>query len=355
MMRSSWRGIIAEYADLLSVPDPEVAITLQEGGTPLLPLPAIVRDLPVPVRLFAKFEGANPTGSFKDRGMTLAVTRAVGKGARALICASTGNTSASAAAYGARAGLRVFVVIPDGKIARGKLAQAIVHKATVIQVEGLFDHALTIVRDIAETHPVALVNSVNPDRLEGQKTVAFEIVDQLGEAPDFHFLPVGNAGNITASWSGYAAYRERGLCAHLPKMMGVQADGAAPIVLGHVVDKPETLASAIRIGNPASWQGALTAAAASGGAIFSVSDPEILEATHLLAGKEGIFCEPASAASLAGFLKKARAGAFREGETVVCTLTGHGLKDPDIVFRSSPPEIRIPARKEEVLAILGLT
>lgn len=287
--------------------------------------------------------------------MTLAVSRAVKKGARALICASTGNTSASAAAYGARAGLRVFVVIPDGKISRGKLAQAIVHHATVIQVEGLFDHALQIVREVAESHPVALVNSINPDRLEGQRSVAFEIIDQLGEAPDFHFLPVGNAGNITASWAGYMAYKDAGRLTTLPKMMGVQAEGAAPIVLGHIVEKPETLASAIRIGNPASWQGAISAARESAGTILAVSDSEILEAYHLLAAKEGVFCEPASAASLAGVLKRARSGGFIGGERVVCTLTGHGLKDPDTVFRTSPPEIRVPARKEEVLSILGFT
>ncbi len=354
-MKTSWRGIMAEYAPFFGSPDPDSIVTLQEGGTPLIPLDRIAREIPVPVSLHAKFEGANPTGSFKDRGMTLAVSRAAARGARALICASTGNTSASAAAYGVRAGLRVFVVIPDGKISRGKLAQAIVHHATVIQVEGLFDQALSIVREVASTHPIALVNSVNPDRLEGQRSVAFEIVDQLGSAPDYHFLPVGNAGNITASWAGYKAYRDAGRLTALPRMMGVQAEGAAPIVLGHVVEKPETLASAIRIGNPASWQGALAASRDSGGTIFSVSDEEILEAYHLLASREGVFCEPASAASLAGFLKKARSGAFSGGERVVLTLTGHGLKDPDAVFRTQTSEIRVPARKEEVLAVLGLS
>ncbi len=354
-MKTSWRGIMAEYAPFFGSPDPASIVTLQEGGTPLIPLDRIAREIPVPVSLHAKFEGANPTGSFKDRGMTLAVSRAAARGARALICASTGNTSASAAAYGVRAGLRVFVVIPDGKISRGKLAQAIVHHATVIQVEGLFDQALSIVREVASTHPIALVNSVNPDRLEGQRSVAFEIVDQMGSAPDYHFLPVGNAGNITASWAGYKAYRDAGRLTALPRMMGVQAEGAAPIVLGHVVEKPETLASAIRIGNPASWQGALAASRDSGGTIFSVSDEEILEAYHLLASREGVFCEPASAASLAGFLKKARSGAFSGGERIVLTLTGHGLKDPDAVFRTQTSEIRVPARKEEVLAVLGLT
>ena len=354
-MKTSWRGIMAEYAPFFGSPDPDSIVTLQEGGTPLIPLDRIAREIPVPVSLHAKFEGANPTGSFKDRGMTLAVSRAAARGARALICASTGNTSASAAAYGVRAGLRVFVVIPEGKISRGKLAQAIVHHATVIQVEGLFDQALSIVREVASTHPIALVNSVNPDRLEGQRSVAFEIVDQLGAAPDYHFLPVGNAGNITASWAGYKAYKEAGRLSALPRMMGVQAEGSAPIVLGHVVEKPETLASAIRIGNPASWQGALAASRDSGGTIFSVSDEEILEAYHLLASREGVFCEPASAASLAGFLKKARSGAFSGGERIVLTLTGHGLKDPDAVFRTQTSEIRVPARKEEVLAVLGLS
>jgi threonine synthase len=354
-MKTSWRGIMAEYAPFFGSPDPDSIVTLQEGGTPLIPLDRIAREIPVPVSLHAKFEGANPTGSFKDRGMTLAVSRAAARGARALICASTGNTSASAAAYGVRAGLRVFVVIPEGKISRGKLAQAIVHHATVIQVEGLFDQALSIVREVASTHPIALVNSVNPDRLEGQRSVAFEIVDQLGSAPDYHFLPVGNAGNITASWAGYKAYKEAGRLSALPRMMGVQAEGSAPIVLGHVVEKPETLASAIRIGNPASWQGALAASRDSGGTIFSVSDEEILEAYHLLASREGVFCEPASAASLAGFLKKARSGAFSGGERIVLTLTGHGLKDPDAVFRTQTSEIRVPARKEEVLAVLGLS
>ncbi|MGC8528970.1 MAG: threonine synthase [Leptospirillia bacterium] len=354
-MKTSWRGIMAEYASFFGSPDPDSIVTLQEGGTPLIPLDRIAREIPVPVSLHAKFEGANPTGSFKDRGMTLAVSRAAARGARALICASTGNTSASAAAYGVRAGLRVFVVIPEGKISRGKLAQAIVHHATVIQVEGLFDQALSIVREVASTHPIALVNSVNPDRLEGQRSVAFEIVDQLGSAPDYHFLPVGNAGNITASWAGYKAYKDAGRLSALPRMMGVQAEGAAPIVLGHVVEKPETLASAIRIGNPASWQGALAASRDSGGTIFSVSDEEILEAYHLLASREGVFCEPASAASLAGLLKKARSGAFSGGERIVLTLTGHGLKDPDAVFRTQTSEIRVPARKEEVLAVLGLS
>ncbi len=355
-MKTTWRGIMAEYAPFFGSPDPDSIVTLQEGGTPLIPLDRIAREFPVPVSLHAKFEGANPTGSFKDRGMTLAVSRAAARGARALICASTGNTSASAAAYGVRAGLRVFVVIPEGKISRGKLAQAIVHRATVIQVEGLFDQALSIVREVASTHPIALVNSVNPDRLEGQRSVAFEIVDQMGSAPDYHFLPVGNAGNITASWAGYRAYRDAGrLSSALPRLMGVQAEGAAPIVLGHVVEKPETVASAIRIGNPASWQGALDAARDSGGTIFSVSDEEILEAYNLLASREGVFCEPASAASLAGCLKKARAGAFSGGESIVLTLTGHGLKDPDAVFRTQTSEIRVPARKEEVLAVLGFS
>jgi threonine synthase len=264
-MRHDWPGIIQFYRDLLPILPQTDPVTLGEGGTPLVPLERIPVKLGSGIRLFAKIEGQNPTGSFKDRGMTLAVTKARERGAKALICASTGNTSASAAAYGARAGLKVYVVIPEGKIAKGKLAQAVIHDAVVIQIQGLFDEALQVVRDISETHPVALVNSVNPDRLEGQKTVAFEICDILGHEPNYHFLPVGNAGNITASWMGYREYKMAGKLRDLPRMVGVQADGAAPIVRGYVIEKPETIASAIRIGNPASWQGALKAASESKG------------------------------------------------------------------------------------------
>lgn len=352
-MRHDWPGIIEFYRDLLPILPQTDPVTLGEGGTPLVPLERIPIKLGSRIRLFAKIEGQNPTGSFKDRGMTLAVTKARERGAKALICASTGNTSASAAAYGARAGLKVYVVIPEGKIAKGKLAQAVIHDAVVIQIQGLFDEALQVVRDISETHPVALVNSVNPDRLEGQKTVAFEICDILGHEPNYHFLPVGNAGNITASWMGYREYKMAGKLRDLPRMVGVQAEGAAPIVRGYVIDKPETIASAIRIGNPASWQGALKAASESKGDIIALTDEKILEAYWMLAREEGVFCEPASAASLAGVIEFARTGRFQGGETVVCTLTGHGLKDPETALSTPHSEIRVPPGKEAVLRVLG--
>lgn len=352
-MRHDWPGIIEYYRDLLPILPQTDPVTLGEGGTPLVPLERIPVKLGSTIRLFAKIEGQNPTGSFKDRGMTLAVTKARERGAKALICASTGNTSASAAAYGARAGLKVYVVIPEGKIAKGKLAQAVIHDAVVIQIQGLFDEALQVVRDISETHPVALVNSVNPDRLEGQKTVAFEICDILGHEPNYHFLPVGNAGNITASWMGYREYKMSGKLRDLPRMVGVQAEGAAPIVRGHVIEKPETIASAIRIGNPASWQGALKAASESKGDIIALTDEKILEAYWMLAREEGVFCEPASAASLAGVIEFARTGRFQGSEIVVCTLTGHGLKDPETALSTPHSEIRVPPGKEAVLRVLG--
>ncbi len=352
-MRKEWPGIIEYYRDFLPVLPHTRPVTLLEGGTPLLPLERIPEKLGIKVSLFAKIEGQNPTGSFKDRGMTLAVTKAQERGAKALICASTGNTSASAAAYGARAGLKVYVVIPEGKIAKGKLAQAVMHDSVVIQIQGLFDEALQVVREISETHPVALVNSVNPDRLEGQKTVSFEICDFLGHEPTYHFLPVGNAGNITASWMGYREYKMAGRMRELPRMIGVQAEGAAPIVRGHIVEKPETVASAIRIGNPASWQGALKAASESRGEIIALSDEKILEAYRMLAREEGVFCEPASAASLAGVIEYARSGRFLSGESVVCTLTGHGLKDPETALSTPHSEIRVPPGKEAVLKVLG--
>lgn len=352
-MRHDWPGIIEFYRDLLPILPQTDPVTLGEGGTPLVPLERIPIKLGSRIRLFAKIEGQNPTGSFKDRGMTLAVTKARERGAKALICASTGNTSASAAAYGARAGLKVYVVIPEGKIAKGKLAQAVIHDAVVIQIQGLFDEALQVVRDISETHPVALVNSVNPDRLEGQKTVAFEICDILGHEPNYHFLPVGNAGNITASWMGYREYKMAGKLRDLPRMVGVQAEGAAPIVRGYVIEKPETIASAIRIGNPASWQGALKAASESKGDIIALTDEKILEAYWMLAREEGVFCEPASAASLAGVIEFARTGRFQGGEIVVCTLTGHGLKDPETALSTPHSEIRVPPGKEAVLRVLG--
>ena len=312
----------------------------------------LVKKEGFPAELYFKFDGANPTGSFKDRGMAVAIPKALEEGSRAVICASTGNTSASAAAYAARAGMKAIVLIPEGKIARGKLAQALVHGANVLQIKGNFDEALAIVKSIVKEYPVTLVNSINPFRLEGQKTAAFEIVDKLGDAPDYHALPVGNAGNITAYWKGYREYKVAGKSSGTPHMLGFQAAGAAPIVLGKPVPRPETIATAIRIGNPASWQGALNALTESGGRIEAVTDEEILAAYKLVASSEGIFCEPASAASIAGVLKLAKEGFFKGGEKVVCTLTGHGLKDPDTVFKVSGETIKVEARLESVKKII---
>ena len=353
MSLPNWPGVIENYREFLSVSETTKIVTLKEGGTPLLPLIRIPDIIKAPISLYVKLEGQNPTGSFKDRGMTLAVTKALEKGAKALICASTGNTSASAAAYGVRAGLKVYVVIPEGNIAKGKLAQAVMHQSVVIQVQGLFDQALEVVRDVSRTHPIALVNSVNPDRIEGQQTVAFEICDVLGSAPTFHFLPVGNAGNITASWMGFNKYRDIGRISTLPRMVGVQAEGAAPIVLGHIVQNPRTIASAIRIGNPASWSGATKASTESKGEVIAASDEHILEAYRMLAKEEGVFCEPASAASLAGVIAYARKGLFRSGDVVVCTLTGHGLKDPETALSVPYTHISVPPSREAVLEVLG--
>lgn len=334
-------ALITRYRRFLPVSDATPVISLGEGGTPLIPLERLGERFGV--RLFAKFEGMNPTGSFKDRGMTLAVSKAVEHGAQAVICASTGNTSASAAAYAARAGIRAAVVIPDGKIASGKLAQAIAHGARVIAIDGNFDQALTVVRALAETSEIELVNSVNPFRIAGQMTGAFEVCDDLDVAQDVLCIPVGNAGNITAYWAGFQAYHAAGTVAGLPRMMGFQAAGAAPLVLGHPVADPDTVATAIRIGNPASGPQALAAIAESGGAIASVTDEQILDAYRLVSRTEGVFCEPASAASLAGFVMRAEAGEFSPGETVVCILTGHGLKDPDTAVAGAPSSVRIPA------------
>jgi threonine synthase len=349
----AWRGIIEQYRAFLPVTDKTPVITLGEGNTPLVRAARLAEAIAPQLELYLKFEGANPTGSFKDRGMTLAISKAVEEGARAVICASTGNTSASAAAYGGRAGLQVFVLIPEGKIAHGKLAQAMIHRATVLQVEGNFDQALAIVKEISAKYGIILVNSVNPYRLEGQKTGAFEVCEQLAEAPHYHFLPVGNAGNITAYWRGYQEYYQRSLCKRLPRMMGFQAAGAAPIVLGHVVEKPKTIATAIRIGNPASWAQALKAVQESNGKIDLVTDEEIVEAYRMIAALEGIFCEPASAASVAGITKMQKAGLFKEGETAVCTLTGHGLKDVDIAITVSQKPTTIRANMDEVVRVLG--
>jgi len=336
-----WPGVIRYYWDLLPVKKQESIVTLHEGNTPLLRCRNLERGINPAIRLYLKLEGLNPTCSFKDRGMTVAISKAVEEGSRAVICASTGNTSASAAAYAARAGLRAYVVVPQGNISLGKLSQAMIHGAKVIEVEGNFDTALQLVMEVTSRFAVTLVNSLNPFRIEGQKTAAFEICDLLGDAPDYHFLPVGNAGNITAYWKGYKEYVEIGRLSSLPKMMGFQAAGSAPIVLGKVVEHPETIASAIRIGNPASWQGALAARDESKGVIEAVSDDEILTAYKLLADCEGVLSEPASAASVAGVIKKQKEGFFRKGDVVVCTLTGHGLKDPDIAIRHSPKPFRI--------------
>jgi threonine synthase len=347
-----WRGIIEEYRKFLPVTEKTPVISLEEGNTPLIQAPRLARTIAPGIDLYLKFEGGNPTGSFKDRGMTVAISKAVENGARAVICASTGNTSASAAAYGARAGLSVYVLIPAGKIAMGKLSQAMMHRATVIQIEGNFDQALSIVKDLSATHHIELVNSLNPFRIEGQKTAAFEVCDQLGEAPSLHVLPVGNAGNITAYWRGYREYRTANQTARLPRMMGFQAAGAAPIVLGRVVQDPQTIATAIRIGNPASWSAALKAVEESSGAIDMVTDEEILQAYATVAATEGVFCEPASAASVAGVAKLQRAGMLREGETVVCTLTGHGLKDADTAISVSTKPLTVKATREDVARLL---
>ena len=349
-----WHGIIHQYRAFLPVRDATPIVTLNEGNTPLIRADRIRRNLGLECEVYLKYEGLNPTGSFKDRGMTLAMSKAVERGAHAVICASTGNTSASAAAYAARAGLKAFVLIPEGKIALGKLAQAMFHGGRVLQIRGNFDDALKIVREISERHPVVLVNSLNPDRIEGQKTGAFEICDQLGEAPSYQFMPVGNAGNITAYWRGYREFRQTGKSARLPRMIGWQAEGAAPIVLGHVVERPETIASAIRIGNPASWKGALEAVQQSQGAIDVVSDEEILEAYSLLAQSEGVFCEPASAASVAGLIKWAKAHEFTPRDQIVCILTGHGLKDPDTAVKRSPKPASVEADMGTVLRAMEL-
>jgi threonine synthase len=343
-----WRGIIEEYREFLPVTDSTPVVTLYEGATPLLPAPYLSHRLQAEVLL--KIEGANPTGSFKDRGMTLAISKAAEEGAAVVVCASTGNTSASAAAYAARAGLRCAVLIPEGQIALGKLAQALVHGATVLQVRGNFDAALDLVRELGSRGPVTVVNSINPHRIAGQMTGAFEIVDVLGDAPDVHCIPVGNAGNISAYWRGYCQYKEAGRATRLPRMCGFQAAGAAPIVLGHRVESPSTIATAIQIGNPASWYAATAAASESGGSIEAVTDEEILAAYRLLAAEESVFCEAASAASVAGLIKFG----VPEGSRVVCVLTGHGLKDPDLAIDQLTLPAAVDADMGSVLAELGL-
>ena len=348
MARPGWGGLIEEYRPFLPVGASTPVVTLLEGGTPLVQSPALSSRLDADVWL--KFDGLNPTGSFKDRGMTMAISKAVEEGAKAVVCASTGNTSASAAAYAARAGLTCAVLIPDGYIALGKLAQALIHGARVVQIRGNFDQALEIVRSLGERAAITVVNSVNPYRIEGQKTAAFEIVDILGDAPDVHCIPVGNAGNITAYWKGYLQYKAAGRSTRLPRMVGFQAAGAAPLVLGHDVEHPETVATAIRIGRPASKYGALAAAAESGGGIHAVSDEQILAAYRLLASAEGIFCEPASAASVAGLLHVGVPAGCR----VVCVLTGHGLKDPDSAIGQIAPPRTVEPTYAAISAELGL-
>jgi threonine synthase len=349
-----WRGVIEEYRKFLPVTDGTPVVTLGEGNTPLIRATRLAEQIAPGIDLYLKFEGMNPTGSFKDRGMTMAISKAVESGAKAVICASTGNTSASAAAYGARAGLAVYVLIPAGKIAMGKLSQAMMHQATVIQIEGNFDQALTIVKELSAACRIELVNSINPYRIEGQKTGAMEVCDQLGDAPTIHALPVGNAGNITAYWKGYQEYRAANQSTRLPRMVGFQAAGAAPIVLGRIVENPQTVASAIRIGNPASWEAASMAVKESTGAIDSVTDEEILQAYRAVAAAEGVFCEPASAASVAGIMKLNKQGVLREGEIVVCTLTGHGLKDADTAISVSVQPKTVRATREDVARLLRM-
>jgi threonine synthase len=347
-----WPGLIEAYRSRLPVSDSTPVVTLQEGATPLLPAQELSQRTGCEVYL--KVEGANPTGSFKDRGMTMAISRAVEEGSKAVICASTGNTSASAAAYAARAGITCAVLVPQGKIAMGKLAQALVHGAHLLQVQGNFDDCLALASKLAIDYPVSLVNSVNQYRIEGQKTAAFEIVDVLGDAPDIHCLPVGNAGNITAYWQGYREYAADGIATRTPQMWGFQAAGAAPIVSGQVVENPTTIATAIRIGNPASWTKALDARDQSGGRIDAVTDRAILAAYRLLARSEAVFVEPASAASVAGLLQVAAAAELPAGSRVVCTVTGNGLKDPEWAISGAPAPVTIPVDAAAAAAQLGL-
>lgn len=347
-----WRGLIEEYRDRLPVSDATPVISLREGGTPLVRANVISERTGCDVWL--KVEGANPTGSFKDRGMTMAISKAAEEGAQAVICASTGNTSASAAAYAVRANMVCAVLVPQGKIALGKMSQALAHGARLLQIDGNFDNCLQLARELSEHYPVALVNSVNPVRIEGQKTASFEVVDQLGDAPDIHCLPVGNAGNITAYWKGYTEYAKDGVSTHNPRMWGFQAAGAAPIVTGEVVPKPSTVATAIRIGNPASWQFALDARDQSGGVIESVTDREILAMYRILSSQEGVFVEPASAAGVAGLVKRHAEGALDPGQRVVCTVTGHGLKDPDWAIAGAPQPVTVAADPHVAAAALGL-
>ncbi len=335
-----YEGLIKKYAKFLPVSEKTPVITLNEGDTPLVSAKNLAKKIGINANIYLKLEGLNPTGSFKDRGMTMAVSKAAEEGAKAIICASTGNTSASAAAYGAKAGMKTYVIIPDGYIALGKLSQAMMYGAEVIAIKGNFDEALVAVREIGKNYPVTIVNSINPYRIEGQKTGAFEICEALGDAPDYHFIPVGNAGNITAYFKGYEEFYNNKITSKIPKMMGFEAEGSAAIVYGKKVEHPETIATAIRIGNPASWEKAENARDKSGGVIDYVSDEEIIEAYRLLARTEGVLCEPASAASVAGLIKANKKGLVKEGSTITCTLTGNGLKDPDSAIKYSACDIK---------------
>jgi threonine synthase len=350
---NNWHGLIETYRSYLPVSEATPVVTLLEGNTPLIPAEAIAAKIGRGVKVYVKYDGLNPTGSFKDRGMTMAISKAKEEGAKAVICASTGNTSAAAAAYARRAGMKAFVLIPDGYVALGKLAQALLYGAEVIAIDGNFDDALNIVRQLSENYPVTLVNSVNPYRLQGQKTAAFEIVDVLGDAPDWLCIPVGNAGNITAYWMGFCEYRQAAKCARLPKMMGFQAAGAAPLISGKPVANPDTLATAIRIGNPANWSKAIAVQEASQGEFNPVTDAEILDAYRLLASEEGVFCEPASAASVAGLLKVKEQ--VPDNAKVVCVLTGNGLKDPSCAVDHSQNQLKqgVPSDLEKVAKVMG--
>ena len=350
-------GVIERYQEFLPVTEDTPIISLNEGNTPLILAETLPKELGFKhLRIYFKFEGLNPTGSFKDRGMTMAISKALEAGSKAVMCASTGNTSASAAAYASRCGLKCFVLIPEGKIAKGKLLQAYRYGSKVIMVKGNFDEALNLVKEITQRYPITLVNSINPYRIEGQKTAAFEICDDLGDAPTYHAIPVGNAGNITAYWKGYREYKEAQHSETLPKMLGFQAEGAAPIVKGHPIEKPETIATAIRIGNPASWKGAVDARDESGGLIDSVTDEEISWAYRFIAEKEGVFAEPASAAAVAGVRKLARKRYFKDepGTNIVCTLTGAGLKDPDFALSFEDPIELVEPRMDAVMKVVSV-
>ena len=350
-----YNGLINKYRKYLPVSETTPIVTLNEGNTPLIKADNLAKKIGIEANIYLKFEGCNPTGSFKDRGMTMAVTKAKEEGAGAIICASTGNTSASAAAYGAKAGIKTFVLIPDGYIALGKLSQAMMYGAEIVAIQGNFDSALECVRTISANYPITLVNSINPYRIEGQKTAAFEICDSLGKAPEYHFIPVGNAGNITAYWKGYKEYKNNNVVSNLPKMMGFEAEGAAAIVRGERIMNPETLATAIRIGNPASWKQAEAARDESNGMIGCVTDEKIVEAYKLLACTEGILCEPASAASVAGLIQAKEKGLVNNGTDIVCTLTGNGLKDPDNAIKYSNADVKkTSAELSDVLKAMGI-